>query len=104
VNVLQPFQQFIVIHWLHKIPVKSECRLAVAEFNGDGKLDLAVANPGSGGSRRCSVDWFEPRVMLFLNQGNNNFALSTQLFAGTEPRDVIAGDFNGDGKLDASAI
>jgi hypothetical protein len=66
--------------------------IAIGNFNADTQPDLLL-----------SVDWFEPRVMLFVNQGNNNFTLSTQFFAGREPRDVIAGDFNGDGKLDAAA-
>ena len=66
--------------------------IAIGNFNADSQPDLLL-----------SVDWFEPRVMLFLNQGNNNFTLSTQFFAGREPRDVTVGDFNGDGKLDAAA-
>ncbi|HWF88558.1 MAG TPA: FG-GAP-like repeat-containing protein [Pyrinomonadaceae bacterium] len=66
--------------------------IAIGNFNADSQPDLLL-----------TVDWFEPRVMLFLNQGNNNFTLSTQFFAGREPRDVTAGDFNGDGKLDAAA-
>lgn len=66
--------------------------IAIGNFNGDSQPDLLL-----------TVNWFEPRVMLFLNQGNNNFTLSTQFFAGREPHDVTAGDFNGDGKLDAAA-
>lgn len=66
--------------------------IAIGNFNADSQPDLLL-----------SVNWFEPRVMLFLNQGNNNFTLSTQFFAGREPRHVTAGDFNGDGKLDAAA-
>ncbi len=66
--------------------------IAIGNFNGDSQPDLLL-----------SVNWFEPRVMLFVNQGNNNFTLSTQFFAGREPRHVTAGDFNGDGKLDAAA-
>ena len=63
--------------------------LAVGDFNGDGKLDLAVANYGSG------------TVGVLLGNGTGGFATAkTYSTGGSEPKSVVAADFNGDGKLD----
>lgn len=62
--------------------------LATGDFNGDGKLDLAVAN--------IDVD----SVSILLGNGNGTFANHVDYSAGSGPTSVLAGDFNGDGKLD----
>ncbi|MHC5768441.1 MAG: FG-GAP-like repeat-containing protein [Nostoc sp.] len=62
--------------------------VAVGDFNGDGKLDLAVANNGS------------KTVSVLLGNGTGGFAAATNFTVGTNPRSVTVGDFNGDGKLD----
>jgi len=62
--------------------------VAVGEFNGDGKLDLAVAN---------NVSW---TVSILLGTGTGSFGLKNDFGAGSFPFSVAAGDFNGDGKLD----
>jgi hypothetical protein len=68
--------------------------VAVGDFNGDGKQDLAVANEttthfnGSG------------TVSILLGKGDGTFAPAANHVAGTDPRSVAVGDFNGDGKLD----
>jgi hypothetical protein len=67
--------------------------LAVGDFNGDGKLDVAVADtdPASGSGR----------VRVFLQISFPNFSLSftdTSVLWG--PADIAVGDFNGDGYLD----
>jgi len=62
--------------------------LAVADFNGDGKPDMVVANFGSA------------EVSVMLGNGNGTFQ-SRQTFAtGTSPYSVAVADVNGDGKLD----
>jgi len=62
--------------------------VAVGDFNGDGKLDLAVANNGSN------------NVSILLGNGDGAFQAAADYGAGTEPYSVAVGDFNGDGKLD----
>ena len=62
--------------------------IAVADFNGDGKPDLAVANSGSN------------NVSVLLNNGDGTFQAAVNYSAGAAPVAVLAGDFNGDGKQD----
>ena len=68
--------------------------MALGDFNGDGKLDLAVANSGFGGGGAT--------VTLLTGKGNGSFSASTVLNDSPDytPDGIIAGDFNGDGKLD----
>ena len=74
-------------------------RLAVADFNGDGKVDLAVANYGGNG-----VVGVVGTVGILLNKGNGTFAAATTSTTystgGSNPRSIAVGDFNGDGKPD----
>jgi hypothetical protein len=64
--------------------------IAVGDFNGDGKPDLAVANAGAG------------TVSILLGNGNGTFtaAPGSPVTAGSGPRGIAVGDFNGDGKSD----
>ena len=62
--------------------------VAVGDFNGDGKQDLAVANQGSD------------NVSILLGDGTGNFSAPTNFAAGNGPCSVAVGDFNGDGKQD----
>jgi len=64
----------------------SPASLAMADLNGDGKADLAVAS-GTG-------------VSVLLNNGNGTFGAPASYGSGTNPLSVAAGDLNGDGKLD----
>lgn len=62
--------------------------LAVADLNGDGKLDLVVAD-GRGYS-----------VRALIGNGRGGFAGTGPWATGAGPSSVAVADFNGDGKLD----
>jgi hypothetical protein len=65
--------------------------VVVADFNGDGFQDLAVANPTAG------------TVTVYTGNGKNTFTLASTLTmpsGSTEPATLAVGDFNGDGHLD----
>jgi hypothetical protein len=63
--------------------------VAVADFNGDGKLDLAVANNSSNS------------VEALLGNGDGTFtkAAGSPIQVGAQPYSIVAGDFLGSGKI-----
>jgi len=61
---------------------------AAGDFDGDGKLDLAVAN-------NQSVD-----LSILLGNGDGTFRSGASYGTGGNATSVAVGDFNGDGKLD----
>jgi hypothetical protein len=63
---------------------------AVADFNGDGKLDLAVV----------TTDPKFSGVLLFPGLGGGAFGPAQQAAAQFQPTGVVARNFNGDGKPD----
>ncbi len=62
--------------------------IAVADFNGDGKADLAVADAGSN------------TVTVLLGRGDGSFVTAASPATGTSPNYAAVGDFNGDGVPD----
>ena len=62
--------------------------VAVADVNGDGKLDLIC------------VQYYGPSVSVLTNNGSNGFVLSGAYPVGNLPYAVVAADVNGDGKVD----
>src|SRR5829696_7724545 len=62
--------------------------VVTADFNNDGKLDLATANAGSS------------NVSVRLGNGAGGFGVATQFATGSNPNSIAVGDFNNDGKRD----
>jgi hypothetical protein len=67
---------------------------AVADFNGDGIPDLALAHEGSGS---------DGGLMVVLGKGGGTFGSSIAI-PGGHPRQVQTADFDGDGKIDIVAL
>ena len=61
---------------------------AIGDVNGDGKLDLVVANKTDNNTG------------VLIGNGNGTFQTMQTFGAGTGPKSVALGDVNGDGKLD----
>jgi len=67
--------------------------IAVGDFNGDGKPDLAITNRESN------------NVTVLLGDGKGGFMTAGKPFpVGTEPFSIAVGDFNGDGKADLAVV
>ena len=66
--------------------------VAVGDFNGDGKPDLAVVNSYSN------------NVSILLGNGDGTFQIHVDYPTGAQPGSVAIGDFNGDGKLDLAVV
>lgn len=74
--------------------------VVMADFNGDGHLDIATANSNSG------------NVSILINNGRGNYlqpsSLPTPLpnvyAAGSVPVAITSGDFNGDGNADLAVV
>ena len=67
--------------------------LAAADFNGDGKLDLAVTNSRDG------------TISILLGNGDGTFSpLPGAPITGVSPVGIAIGDFNRDGRLDLAVV
>jgi Big-like domain-containing protein/VCBS repeat protein len=62
--------------------------LALADVNGDGKLDLITANRS------------HDNVSVLLGNGDGTFAAQTTYGVGSYPQRIVAADVNDDGKID----
>ncbi len=62
--------------------------IVVADFNGDGKADMAVTNFASS------------TLTILEGNGDGTFISKASLTTGDVPYSIAIGDFNGDGKVD----
>lgn len=76
-------------------PDEPSAVIAVGDFNGDGIADLVEAVASEGGNAG-------PRsLIVLLGQADGAFVpVPSRNLIGEDPRAVVVGDFNGDGKLD----
>jgi uncharacterized protein (DUF2141 family) len=81
------FQHVAIADSIQNVGVQS---VAVGDFNGDGKLDLAVGS--------SSFTEAEAPIQIFLGNGDGSFRAGT-LYTAAE-NSIAAADLNGDGKLD----
>src|SRR5690348_11293267 len=70
----------------------SPLSVATGDFNGDGKIDVAVAN--SAGNN----------VSVLLGNGDGTFQTAVNYNVGATPFGVVTGDFNSDGDLDLAVV
>ncbi|PYV00917.1 MAG: hypothetical protein DMG26_14635, partial [Acidobacteria bacterium] len=71
---------------------RNSSALAAADFNGDGKPDLAVAN------------FTDNTVSILLGKPEGTFVRQVVYPTGNAPKALVAADFNGDGKLDLATV
>jgi hypothetical protein len=67
---------------------QSLSKIVTADFNGDGKLDLAV------------TDSVGNTAIILLGNSDGTFGTPITIPVGNQPDAVVTGDFNNDGKLD----
>ena len=79
-GTFQPYKQYLTGN--------NPISIVVADFNGDGHLDVAFTNG----------DVY--RVSILLGKGNGTFPVAANYSTGTQPIAVAAGDVNGDGLAD----
>jgi hypothetical protein len=66
--------------------------VALGDFNGDGRRDLAVANQ------------LDLEVSVFLGKGDGTFTKGTAFGANSGPMATVSEDFDGDGKRDVAVV
>lgn len=72
--------------------------VAVADFNGDSKPDLATVNKGD------ALTSLPGSVSVFLNNGSGGFGAPTTLTPGTTPVALAVGEFTGDTQADIAVV
>jgi len=83
----------------HTPAVRYPISIAEADFNGDGKTDLVVANPC--GAKSTDFDC----ISVLVGNGNGTFQNPAQFHVhGAGVSQLTVADFNGDGKPDVATV
>jgi VCBS repeat protein len=97
-----PNQQVLVLpgigQALFGTPISTPTRcgpgaLAIADFNGDGRPDIAIANRGAVNIGIC----YSASLSVFVGDGDGHFVTFAELQVPSQPDDIVAGDFDEDG-------
>jgi FG-GAP-like repeat len=83
------------------LPEGTSTYLAVHDFNGDGKPDIAVLN------EFAAIGGFFDNLTIFLNHGDGTFmqgSVTSFAAAAGGGNQMVTGDFNGDGKFDLAYL
>jgi hypothetical protein len=72
--------------------------VAAGDFNGDGKVDLVVANAGNAGAGD------DGSVSVLLGNGDGTFQPANNIPAGKNPTSIAVGDSNGDNRPTFAAL
>lgn len=75
----------------HSVGANGPNSVAKADFNSDGKLDVATANVYEFDSKDVSI---------LLGNGDGSFGVATTISVARDTQSVTSADFNGDGKAD----
>jgi hypothetical protein len=81
---------------LYPLPEPVNCTIALGDFNGDHKLDIAISSCNKTSS-----------LEILLNNGDGTFKAATEtevVNISQSQQSFALGDFNGDGKLDIATI
>ena len=76
----------VTVTQLQPNPISFGSFLITADFNGDGRLDLAY------------LDATASKVFIQLGNGDGTFRVPVTYSVGSVPQGLVAGDFNGDGR------
>ena len=93
--------QFVEKPLIQQPPVWGYVYFELADFNGDGQLDILTAN-GDLGDFACPPKKYHG-IRIYLNDGNWNFK-EAFFYPLNGAFKCIAADFDGDGDLDIAAI
>ncbi|CAF5022771.1 unnamed protein product, partial [Rotaria socialis] len=84
---------FIIIGFINRIALTAghgsrPRSVAIADFNSDSRMDVALANSDSH------------TIAIFLGDGNYSFSNLTTYSTGSTPISIAVGDFNSDSRSD----